>query len=275
MNWFGPTSPRRGHLPAQQRLAADDAVVLDLNDWLEEQLELLLLQCHLELRPQLQALARTGVHIRLEHRVTAFAVAFGHVHREVRVPQEMLRARASVGQRDPDTGAERHALACEQHRAAQRGRDPISQVDDRVRIFTLLHQHAELVTAEPRDHDRLNGELLEPLGDQFQRGVTGFVAEHIVDRLEVVEVHEQDREQCVATTGGVSVGRAQAFEEHAAVGQSGELVVQPLVRVRMCHLGEQIGDHDRAETPILVIDHDVVIAAVQRSRLDLARGVER
>ena len=114
-----------------------------------------------------------------------------------------------------------------------------------------LHQHGELVAAQPRDDRVVAGRFLQAAPDDGEHLVADEVAMALVERAEVVHVEEEDRYQLV---GGRLVGRvlaglgqraragavegdAQALEEHAAVREAGEriLVVEgaqpPLIRL--------------------------------------------
>jgi hypothetical protein len=60
------------------------------------------------------------------------------------------------------------------------------------RIGGGLEQHGELVAAEPGDGVAGAGRAGDPLRDAHEQLVTGGVAEAVVDRLEVVQVEEDD-----------------------------------------------------------------------------------
>ena len=84
--------PTRGMLPAHERLDAGDGARLQLDHRLVVQDELVVLQCSLQVRLQLEPLERRVVHRRLEHLIAALAALLGHVHRHVRVPEQLLGA---------------------------------------------------------------------------------------------------------------------------------------------------------------------------------------
>ena len=70
---------------------------------------------------------------------------------------------------------------------------------------------------------------LQPLADLAEHQVAGGVAERVVDRLEVVEVHEQHRNGIAAAR--LALERVlDAVLEQRAVGEAGDGVVERLVR---------------------------------------------
>ena len=105
-----------------------------------------------------------------------------------------------------------------------------------------LHQHAELVAAEPageRAGERLGG-LGQRAAGRGERPVAGVVAVAVVDVLEPVEVAEQQR-QLAPGRERAGHGLLQPLVERAPVRQPGERV---LVGERL-ETGEQLGAADR------------------------------
>ena len=92
----------------------------------------------------------------------------------------------------------------------------------------LLDEDRELVTAEPRDGIRGPDAGVEPYGHLAKEVVSRRVAQRVVHRLEVVEVHEQNRETApVAMDARDRV--AHPVLEQRPVGKAGEGVVEGLV----------------------------------------------
>ena len=69
----------------------------------------------------------------------------------------------------------------------------------------------------------------EPPRDLGEDHVAGLVAEAVVDRLEVVEVDEHDRDQRAAADGRTE-GVRDAVGEERAVGEVGDRIVERLMR---------------------------------------------
>ena len=93
----------------------------------------------------------------------------------------------------------------------------------------------ELVAAHTADVAVCADFIDQPLGDGAKHGVALGVAERVVDRLEAVEIEEQDRARHIA--GGRGAQRlAEQLADAAAVGQAGQHVDigemgQPLLRL--------------------------------------------
>ena len=104
---------------------------------------------------------------------------------------------------------------------------PASAVD--VDRSSVLDQDRELVAAEARRGVAGAHAAQQPLADRDEQLVAGGVAEAVVDRLELVEVAEQDRRRCAprarARASAWRGGRASSV----AVREAGERVVERLV----------------------------------------------
>ncbi len=90
-------------LPADERLDPHVATLGQVHDRLIDEAELVELDGALELDAQRIALAQGDVHAGVEDREPALAIGLGHVHRDIRVADEVRRAVDGVtGTRDPD-----------------------------------------------------------------------------------------------------------------------------------------------------------------------------
>ena len=136
------------------------------------------------------------VHLGLEHDDAALAARLRRVHRDVGVAQQLVggvdaRRRPAAM---PMLARTSTSLAVDRERRARA--PPISARPPRSDAFDVrrvLEQDRELVAAQPGGQCRSGaGADCEPLGDRDQQRVAGGVAEAVVDRLEVVEVEEQD-----------------------------------------------------------------------------------
>ena len=74
--------------------------------------------------------------------------------------------------------------------------------------FDVLEQHREFVAAQAREQAARAGSRAQPLGDALQHAIAEVVTERVVDRLEVVHVHEQQRQ-----ASGRAPARASAAGE--------------------------------------------------------------
>ncbi len=135
-----------------------------------------------------------------------------------------MRAR-HVGERDADSGTDVVLLAGDDERPLERLDQAPGDGEGGIGGFEVVAEQRELVAAEASQ--RLGGAQrdLQPAGHRREQLVTGGVAEGVVDRLEVVEVDEEDGDRLVAAHQP-GEGVLQPIEEQDAVGQAGERVVQ-------------------------------------------------
>ena len=221
-------------LPPHEGFEPFDLAGLQDDDRLVVQDELVAVDRSLQVGLQLEAAQRGVVHRRFEHLVATLACFLRHVHRDVRVAQQLFRAFGSgsarvVRGRDTDRRADEHFLVLELERAFERGEDPRRDLGRLDAVGGVLEEDRELVATEPRSGVGRAQARLQPLADLTEHQVAGGVAERVVDRLEVVEVHEQHR-------NGVAAARLElervldAILEQCPVGEAGDGVVERLVR---------------------------------------------
>jgi hypothetical protein len=130
----------------------------------------------------------------------------------------------------------------------------------------LLEQDGELVAAQA-GHGVLAAHAgLEPGGHGHQQVVTGGVAQLVVDRLEVVQVDEEQG-QWGAGLGAPAQGVPDPLPEQGPVGQVGEAVVERLVL--------QLADHGRQPAVEgLVVEHGQQLAADDQQHQGHERPVQ-
>ena len=130
-----------------------------------------------------------------------------------------------VSDRDAEAGMDEQLLATDRERGPQGIRQALGH-DRRVRGRRwVLDQHGELVATHPGERVARAQAGPQALGDPFQDRVALAVAEAVVDRLEVVEVHEQHGQRSRRTVGQQE-RVLEAVDEQGAVGQSGQRVVE-------------------------------------------------
>ena len=117
----------------------------------------------------------------------------GGVHRDVGVAEQVVDALRGTGAHDDaDADADHRFLAA--HREA-RAEDLHQSAGDRqcaLESRLVVDQDRELVAAQPGSHVSLAEAATDAIADHDQQLVAGGVAEGVVDRLEVVEVEEED-----------------------------------------------------------------------------------
>ena len=89
----------------------------------------------------------------------------------------------------------------------------------------IFDQHCKLVTTDPGDGVAGSHAAHQPLGGLHQQGVTGRMAQVVVDELEVVEVHRQDGDRTPVAVIKLHHVIEAVVEQHA-VCQVGQRVAQ-------------------------------------------------
>ena len=216
--------------PADQGLDPHDATALELDHRLVVQPVLLVFDRALQVRLELQALERGVVHRGLEDLVAALPPFLRHVHRDVGVAQQLLHIASTVAVRgrDADRRPHEHLLALEGERVLEHRHDAFGDVGGRHSLFAVLEQHGELVAPEPGGGVRRPQARAQPLPDLEEQLVSGRVPKRVVDRLEVVEVHEQHRDRRVVAELSLE-GVGDAVVEQRPVREGRDGVVEGLV----------------------------------------------
>ena len=108
--------------------------------------------------------------------------------------------------------------------------DRTSSLGEQARVVGVAEaaEHHELVSAEAGDGVGLPHSARQPPGDLDEHLVAGLMPECVVDRLEVVEVDEQEGDATGAALQGQE-GLGKPVLKRGPVGQARYLVVQRLV----------------------------------------------
>ena len=123
--------------------------------------------------------------------------------------------------------------------------------DQRLLLVGLGHEQRELVAAQAGEDVLGAGDVAQRGGDGGQHDVAALVAERVVDRLEVVDVEQRERERpLVAQRAGELL--AQALVEGAVVGQARERIGGRLLDEDRVGLG--VG-HGQADELGEVVEH--------------------
>ncbi len=237
-----------GMLPAQQRLDAHELLAVGVQLRLVVQQQLVALQRAAQCRLQLQLARRALLHAGREEAPRRLALVLGAVHRRVGVARQDLVV-VAVRRIAGDADRHRHAQLVALHHAR------LGQALQQLAGHQLGaggvgagQQHGELVAAEAGHGVDLAQAALQAARDLAEQRVAHAVAEGVVDVLELVQIHEHQRERpMVAARHARQL--ADAVGEQAAVGQVGEGV-----DVRQPH---QVA-LDLAELRDVVEDADVV-----------------
>ena len=210
--------------PADKGLGSDDLGGIEFHDRLVLEDELVPLDGPAEFGLHGQSSHDRVVHLGLEDLETGLALGLRGVHRNVGVTQQFGSRVARLAACDADAGADVDLLAEKPERNPQRGPDALGDAGGS-RDVGVFEQDGELVAAKPRGRVLGADRRPQPMRGLDQDVVAGGVTEAVVDRLEVVEVDEEDRQ--VADLAAVE-GVFDPFPEQAPVGQSRQRIVEGL-----------------------------------------------
>ena len=119
----------------------------------------------------------------------------GHVHGHVRALDERIDVIAVVGEeRDADRGLDVEREALEHERTREGRGDLAGHAQGRVRICSSGQKHGELVATETGNRVDIAQHAAEARPDRLQDQIAVSMPERIVDLLEPIEIHDQERE---------------------------------------------------------------------------------
>jgi hypothetical protein len=212
--------------PAQERFHDADLTGREVDFRLEVKLEFLALD-----RPAKALLGREPRRGRLEqlgaeqaHSATPLRLRVEE--RRVRGAQQPFRL-ATVRREDAGAEAEAHQelAIVDEERLLERAHDLLGRRLDAGHVAAGDADDGEFVAAEAGAVAELAHGLPEPVGHGLQHAVAEDVAHAVVDRLEVVEVEEEDAGERSAL-GGLGQRLVQLHQELPAVRQAGQRVVR-------------------------------------------------
>ncbi len=211
-------------VPAQQRLEGNDLMVLGPDDGLVMEQQLVAVGRVAQFFADL-ALAggRTGQFDAVEAILPAPA-ALGRIERKVRAFDQLVHRHAVIGgNRNPDRCTDRGTVAIERIGLRKHLDDLPGQLAQLPAVVGIGDDDLELVAPQTANFCRFGHDLLQPISDLTQQFITRRMTEAVIDMLELVEIHHQQR----ATALGCPEGGQRAFQPrgHAVtIGEPGQRV---------------------------------------------------
>ena len=180
--------------PAQQRLEPHDAAVAALADRLIEQEKLFFPKACIEVELEHAAGEGAALHIGAEQPHKAASLGFRAVEGEISFAQERVFRLALGGrERDAAASAGNDAMVSEIHRSLD-GRDDIGREPHRGAFLRAVQDQREFVAAKAGER-RIRGDPLpDAPGHLAQQRIAKHVAQCVVDRLEIIEVEQKQRD---------------------------------------------------------------------------------
>ena len=181
--------------PADERLEADDALLLERDDRLVVQLELVPVEGAAEVALQIKALADPSAHRLVEHLVAAAALLLRATQSDLSVREQRGRAGAArCRDRYPDAGAREHVALVELDRGLERPQQLIRQLDRAALTGEPLDQDGKFVAVDAREGLSLVQYGQETLGDRDQQLVAEAAPQRLVDDAEAIQVEVEHRD---------------------------------------------------------------------------------
>ena len=183
-----------------------------------------------EVRLEVETLDRGAVHLAREHACAVLAAGLGGVHREVGVAKHLVAMPApEVPYAIPMLAVVRICNA-----SSTTGSCSAARMRSATAVASFASFSSSMSTANSSPPSRAavspaRRQLVSRSLTIIEQRVAGGVAEAVVDRLEVVEVDEQDRE-LAAVALEPRRGVVDAVAEQRLVGEPGQRVVERLVR---------------------------------------------
>jgi hypothetical protein len=292
-----------GVQPAHQRFHAHHAPAGEVHHGLVDHVQLVVLQRTAQVVFQGGGAHHPFVHRIVEQHPAPAPGTLGFVHRHVGVAQQGLgqslqMARPAFGcgvavrdlgavDDDPDAGCALHWRAAQQVGLGQVGEQPVGDGGHgRCVDHPVEHDH-EFVAADAcgdmalqvHAHHRVAGAqcVLQTFGDLAQQIVAAGVPQGVVDLLEAVKVHEQDREAITTVALGMRDRTLQPLHHHRAIGQLGQrvgacvgtqLLLQHAALGDVCETGDHAADVTVHVTLRFGVDQQPAQLALRRVHTD-------
>ena len=215
-----------------------------------------------QLTEERQALGRVLVAVGRVHLVAGVRF-LGHVHGNVGALDQRVDVVSVVGEeRDPDRGLNIQRKALQHERPGQRRRDLAGHAHRGVRARRSGQKHRKLVAAEASDRVDVAKQAAQARSDGLQNQIAVAMTKRVVDLLEPVQVHDQEREARILATR-LQDRLLHTVAEKGSVGKPGQRIVKSLVLVLLdldaqllgsaCHESElgqiENGQRDRDKHP--------------------------
>jgi len=179
-------------LPAQQRLCGGRLARGRVHDGLEVEDELVALERHDQVVLQHEAVEQLFVHGCRVPAESPAARALGGIHRAISPGEDVFGTLARFAGHYSDARCHAQLVAFESQRLGEVIEKPARDVLNLVDAASIGNDDDELVAAHSAHEVGVAQDLGEPLTNKSDEPVAGFVAQRVVDGLEVVDV-EVDR----------------------------------------------------------------------------------
>lgn len=204
--------PALGMLPAQQGLDTDDAALAQIQLRLVIDLQFLTRQGMAQALFHGQPFQAAGVHVVGVELDIVAAALLGPIHRRVGVSQQGFDIAAILGkQADADARGDHTLIVANLKRCFEHRQQLVREVHDAVFLTQVLQHADEFVTTDADDGVVLATTDQQPLGDGSQQGISGAMAQALVDFLELIQVDEQQSQALAGSARARRTGQSLAL----------------------------------------------------------------
>lgn len=156
---------------------------------------------------------------------TALAPGLDLIHNLISLADQGFLGVAVIGiDTDADGNTEATDLAVHQHRLAEGIKYFLSNHRHRFPGMNIMENDNKLIATQPGDGIGTTHRGKEPPGHLFQHMIAGFMAQGVINHLEIVEI-QKEQGQFMAMPFSDGYTALQTVREEMAVDQAGEWVV--------------------------------------------------
>ncbi len=217
--------------PAQEGFCSDHSIVAQIHDRLEQQSELMLFQCHVQICLQTDEVRGLTGHAGRVGDDLRGLLPLGDGQGDICLADHIfgpLLAGCRTG--EADRGGNDESMAAQLEWSAQGFLESGGEVAGVVNGGDVQNQQRKLVSAPACEHSlELRRDLLEAAGGLHHQLVPRRRPEHVVDEFEPRDIHQDDRNALPPLRTHVPQSPVELIHEVASVRQSRERVMEARV----------------------------------------------
>ena len=185
-----------GMAPAQQRLGTRHPVGLEVDDWLKQQPQLVLLHRDMQVRLQAHEIRRLPGHVGRVSDDLCGLEALGDRQGDVGLAHHVLRPQlARIHAGDADRGRDHEPVPSQLEWRAQFLLQQAGRLQGGVGVGVVQDQERKLVAAPAREHAlECRGGFLEAARGLDHQLIARGMPQHVIDELEARDVDDDDRD---------------------------------------------------------------------------------
>lgn len=216
--------------PPHERLEPGDSFVRERHDRLVNDTEFFALDCHAQVARERQPTCSLQMHVLIEECVTRTTEGLRVIHRRVGIAQHVFDALVTrLHEGDPDRRRVVHDARLEFHRPYERILYAFGEGLDLREMFASTHQNREFIAADASDEIVRVDRLAQPFGNGNEQLIADHMTQTIVDRLEFIEIDEEDGKQRFGRGARPHERRFELLGEKHSIRKTRQGIVRRLV----------------------------------------------